>query len=91
VIRCESGANATRVQNVQAQIKAGRSVGNAGATKLDGGPGNDTSPPPTRFKSCAAASGTQFDPVVVRTLCAEVDSATLSPVAWVARLRPTPA
>ncbi len=28
-------------------------------------------------------SGTQFDPVVVRALCAEVDSATLSPVAAV--------
>ena len=26
-------------------------------------------------------SGTQFDPVVVRALCAEVDSAALSPVA----------
>ena len=28
------------------------------------------------LRSCAAAAGTQFDPVVVRALCAEVDSAS---------------
>jgi hypothetical protein len=53
---------ASDVERVTGGAGNDRIVGSAGANQLDGGPGDDT-------------SGTQFDPVVVRALCAEVDAA----------------